>query len=77
MTDEKTQRVVENVMTGNLANQIKENMRYSVTGFIAGAVLGILIATIAGKCKICYGVIGGVIGGGTGYLISRRKEESK
>lgn len=71
--DEEIQQAVENIMSGNLAQRIKDNTKYALTGFAIGAVIGILIATLFGKNRFGYGIVGGLVGGGTGTIISKNK----
>ena len=74
---EETNQTVEDVMSGNITARIQQNMRYAASGFVVGAFVGVIIAVIAGKCRICYGLAGALAGGGTGFLISRKQKESK
>lgn len=75
--DEETQQAVEDIMSGNLAQRIKDNTKYALTGFAIGAVLGIVIATLTGKCRIYFGLAGGLAGGITGAIISKNKQNDK
>lgn len=70
--DNKTQETVEAIHNGTLADTIKKNMKNTITGIAIGTALGIVTATLMGKCRLCFGIWGAVAGGSIGYLAGNR-----
>ena len=68
--DEKTKAIIENVYSGNLANSIKNNAKYALTGFAIGAVAGFVFAAFTGKSRLLWGSIGAIGGGSIGYIVA-------
>jgi uncharacterized protein YcfJ len=75
--DKKTQEVAEAITNGTLASQLKKNMKFTTTGMVLGAVIGIGIATFTGKCRLCFGFWGAIGGGAIGYFSAPKKKESE
>ncbi len=69
--DDKTQKAVEDIYNGTLAQRINNNMKYSLTGILIGAIIGIGVATLMGKSRMTFGLGGALIGGGLGYLTAK------
>lgn len=72
--DPKTQKTVEAIHNGTLAQTITQNMKYSLTGIAVGAGIGIVAATLMGKCRFCFGFWGAVAGGSVGYLSAPKEK---
>mgnify|MGYP001582167365 FL=1 len=73
--DEKLQQAVEGIYNGTLADNIKQNIKYASTGIAIGAFAGLLFASFAGKCRICFAFWGSIAGGGIGYLAALPKKQ--
>jgi len=69
----KAEQIVVDVYNGNLAGNLKRNSRFTLAGMAIGAVAGIVVATFTGKCRICFAIWGGIAGGATGYLASKKE----
>ncbi|KKS77429.1 MAG: hypothetical protein UV51_C0007G0027 [Candidatus Woesebacteria bacterium GW2011_GWC1_42_9] len=72
--EEEVQKTVEAIHNGTLADTLKQNMKYTITGIAVGIVAGILAATVLGKCRLCFGFWGAVGGGSIGYIISTKNK---
>lgn len=72
--DTKTQQAVEAIHNGTLAQTVKKNMKYAFTGIAVGAAIGIVTATLTGKCRFCFGFWGAVAGGSVGYLSAPKEK---
>ena len=72
--DEKTQQIITDVYSGNLAVKIKNNTKYAITGAYVGLAAGIIIASLCGKSKLIVGLLGAAAGGSLGYMIAPRKK---
>jgi len=68
---EKVNKDVANIVNKNLASDILDTARKSMTGLTIGAFGGFAIALMKGKSLLWYGLIGGVSGGLIGYGISK------
>lgn len=73
--DKKTQTVINGINDGTLANQLKNNTKYTLTGLMVGAAAGIVIASFTGKCRLCFAAGGALIGSIIGYVSSKKFKE--
>ena len=60
---------VEALVTGSLVENIKNNMRYTITGIVLGAVTGVVVATFFNKNRMIFALIGAASFGASGYLM--------
>ena len=75
MEPKEVRTAVEALYSGRLAKDIKSNASYALTGMAIGAVVGMIVASFAGKSRLLFGMGGAVVFGGAGYLISSKKED--
>lgn len=69
---EEVSQIVQGVYSGSLANKLKNNSSYSLTGIGVGAIGGMILASFFGKSKLIWGLGGAVIGGAGGYFMSNK-----
>lgn len=74
--DEKTTAVMEDLYNGNLATKMKNNLKYAATGAFIGLATGIIVASLCGKSRLAFGLLGAVAGGSVGYIVSPSKKQT-
>ena len=75
MADTKITEAAQGVVDGTLADKIKNNSRYVMTGIVLGTVIGVMAAGYFGKNKIVFGLIGAASFGAGGYLLNNKDED--
>ena len=70
--DKKTQDAIEGINNGTFANQLKNNIKYTLTGLAIGGAIGIIVASLTGRCRLCFGFWGAIAGGSIGYISSKK-----
>ena len=68
----KASAAAENILNGDLAYRIKENTKYTVSGFALGALAGFIVASVMGQNKMLFTVVGSVLGGIGGYATAKK-----
>lgn len=70
--DKETKQAIENIHSGNLAAQINNNMRFSITGIFIGWGIAMMVASLFGQSKIIFGIGGAIAGGTIGKLTANQ-----
>ena len=71
--DKETSEAVNGIYYGTLADKISKNMKYTTSGILVGAFIGIGIASFMSKNRLFFGLGGAIIGGSIGMITSKRK----
>ena len=72
-TEAEIKKTVEDIQNGNLSTTIKTTIMKSLKGAAYGAVLGVVVSTIFGGGKIKMGILFGIAGASTGYLLPTKQ----
>lgn len=70
------EEAVEGIYTGSLANKIKKDMRYVLTGLAIGGFIGFFTASLTGQSKLLFVFAGAGIGAAIGKYTSPKPEKS-
>jgi ABC-type nitrate/sulfonate/bicarbonate transport system permease component len=76
MAENLSPEKIEALASGKMAEDIKNNMKYVVTGMALGGVIGVLAAGFLGKSKIIFGLGGAMLFGASGYLMGNKKSDT-
>lgn len=66
-------QAVEGVYYGDLTDKIVKNMKYALSGVAIGALVGVFAASIFGKNRLLFGLVGAGVAGTIGYISSPKK----
>lgn len=69
--DTETKELAKSAYNGTLATKLKQNMEFSMRGIAVGAICGFILSTITGGGKMKLMMLGGLAGGGAGYILSK------
>jgi len=73
MEKDELSEITQAVYSGSLADKIKKNASYTMTGIIIGGFVGAMVASFLGKGKVIGALIGaGAVGLG-GYAMAKTK----
>ncbi|KKR29684.1 MAG: hypothetical protein UT61_C0025G0016 [Candidatus Woesebacteria bacterium GW2011_GWA1_39_8] len=75
--DDKAQKAVDDIMSGRLVESLQMTGKYVAGGILIGLVVGYVVATLTGKCRMCLPFWAAVIGGSSGYLVANKDSRDK